>query len=86
MALRVYADVYCCGHFHKKLTSDRAIDVPDVRNNKMVKTIQNFVVTGSALDYEEGYAEQTGLQGRNLGFQTIKLRGTKGNKNINIVT
>lgn len=86
MALRTYADVYCCGHFHKKLTSDRMINFPDVRNNKMIKTVQNFVVTGSALDYDEGYAEQAGLQGRDLGFPIIQLKGVRGNKNVKIIT
>jgi len=85
MAQRTYADVYCCGHFHKKLMSDRVIDFPDVRNNKMVKVRQNFVVTGSALDYDESYGEQQGLQERELGFPVIELAGIKGCKNIRVI-
>lgn len=85
MAQRTYADIYCCGHFHKKLTSDRVIDFPDVRNNKMIKITQNFIVSGSALEYNEGYAEQAGLQERELGFPTILLHGIKGAKKIEVV-
>jgi len=85
MAQRAYADVYCCGHFHKKLVSDRIIDFPDVRNNKVVKVTQNFVVCGSALDYEEGYAEKEGLQARELGFPIIQLHGIKGAKKIEVI-
>lgn len=84
MAQRAYADVYCVGHFHKKLVSDRVIDFPDVRNNKIIKVVQNFVVSGSALDYDKGYAEQAGLQERELGFPTIVLTGIKGNKKVKV--
>jgi hypothetical protein len=85
MALRTFADVYCCGHFHKKLKSDRVINVPDVRNNKIVDVTQQFVVSGSALGYSDGYAEQAGLQARDLGFPIIQLQGIKGNKDAKVI-
>jgi hypothetical protein len=53
---------------------------------KVNKVEQHFVVTGSALDYDDGYAEQAGMQPRLLGFPTITMRGEKGNKQVRVIT
>jgi len=83
MSTRNFADVYLLAHHHKKLKSDRIYSVPDPRNMTIQKIEQHFVVCGSALDYDEGYADMNGLQSRLLGFPEISLRGIK-NKNKHI--
>ena len=82
MANRSLADVYCCGHFHKRATSDRIFDVPDLYNTNIREIEQHFVLTGSALSYEDGYGELKGLQKRRLGFPTIQMVGKPKHKHI----
>lgn len=84
MANKTFADVYCMGHVHKIASSDRIFFVPDTRNMKIVPVKQRFVLTGTALDYDEGYADMADMQARSLGFPTIKLIGEKGNKNVSV--
>lgn len=84
MAERCYADIYLMGHVHKLLKSDKIISFPDVRNMKINKVHQHFITTGSALDYDDGYAEKDGLQPRILGYPIITLSGEKGNKKIGV--
>jgi hypothetical protein len=86
MVQKNVADVYCMGHVHKIGSSDRVVYIPDTRNNKMVRTVQRFVLTGSALDYDEGYADMKDLQERRLGYPTIELRGIKGEKGVEVRT
>lgn len=86
MANKVFADVYCMGHVHKIATSDRVFYAPDTRNNKIIRVKQRFVLTGSAMASDDGYAEMSDLQERDLGFPTIYLRGVKGQKHIEIKT
>jgi hypothetical protein len=77
MSERSYADVYLLAHHHKMLKSDRVYTLPDPRNMTLQKIEQHFVVCGSALDYNEGYADMKGLQSRRLGFPEVHLRGDK---------
>jgi hypothetical protein len=77
MSERNFADVYLLAHHHKQLKSDRIFTVPDPRNMTIQKIEQHFVVCGSALDYDEGYADMKGLQSRKLGFPTIYLHSDK---------
>lgn len=82
MANKIIADVYCIGHFHKILKSDRIMNIPDTRNNVVRKVKQYFVVCGSALDYNEGYAEMKGLKEVCLGYPIIELTGDKHNRKV----
>lgn len=85
MSTRNYADLYLLAHHHKKLKSDRIYTVPDPRNMTIQKIEQHFVVCGSALDYDEGYADMKGLHRRLLGFPEIRLYGNKKkNKHIEV--
>lgn len=84
MAKRSLADINIIGHFHKLLKSDRVIEVPDLRNMKTNKMHMHHVVIGSALEYNDGYADMTGLDERDLGFPTISLRGVKGKKEVKV--
>ncbi|MDD3414847.1 MAG: hypothetical protein PHY47_12705 [Lachnospiraceae bacterium] len=84
MSNRCIADVYLMGHVHKLLKSDRIVNIPDVRNMKVNKIKQYFITTGSALDYDDGYAEMKGLQPRILGYPTVILSGIKGSKEIEV--
>jgi len=84
MADRAHADVYCIGHFHKMLKSDRIYTLPDQRNMTLQRVEQHFVVCGSALDYSDGYAEQAGLMPRRLGFPEITLYGSTKHKHIKV--
>lgn len=77
MASRTYSDVYCMGHVHKKATSDRLFLMPNPRTNVAQFVKQTFVLTGSAVSYEDGYAEMKGLMPRSLGFPTIHLSGRR---------
>jgi hypothetical protein len=47
--------------------------MPDPRHDKIDKVKQVFVVTGSALDYEESYAEMAGMTPSDKGFTKIKF-------------
>jgi len=84
IADRVFADVYVMGHLHKLIKSDRIIFVPDQRNMKVQEVEQHFVVNGSCLAYDDGYAEMQGLTPRKLGFANIRLRGVKKEKEIKV--
>lgn len=77
MSNKAFADLYLLAHHHKLLKSDRIYTLPDPRNMTLQKIEQHFVVCGSALDYDEGYADMKGLHSRRLGFPEIQLRGDK---------
>lgn len=86
MANKMLADVYCMGHVHKVADSDRIIYIPDVRNNKLIRVKQRFVLTGSALGIDNSYPDMKDLQERDVGFPTITLKGAKGAKEVKILT
>lgn len=84
MSHKTFADVYCCGHFHKNITSDRFFTLPDTRNMKLTKVQQHFVCVGSALKADESYADEKDLEERILGFPTIHLFSNTPNKYIEV--
>ena len=61
------------GHVHQRQASSKQIFIPDSRNNKIDLVQQYFVVTGSALTYENSYAEMAGFSPANVGFPKIYL-------------
>lgn len=72
----VVADVYLMGHVHKRAATFDGIYITDQRNGKIIQKKQAFVITGSALGYEESYAEEAGLKPSIKGFPSIYLDGT----------
>jgi predicted phosphodiesterase len=84
MANKMYADIYCCGHVHKLGTSSRTFKIPDTRNNIIRKIKQHFVLTGSCLESDDGYAEMKGLHERILGYPLITLNGNKRARYIKV--
>lgn len=85
MSTKTHADVYCMGHTHKIASSNRIFLYPDTRNNKIRKIKQYFVLTGSALKYDEGYGEMKNLQERPNGFPVIILNGNKHTRSIDVI-
>ena len=71
----VFADVYLMGHVHRRQAHSKMLYVPDPQNKQMRKMKQVFVVTGSALNHEESYAEEKGLPPTETGFPKIYLGG-----------
>lgn len=71
----VFADIYLAGHTHKRQAYTKTIYVPDERNNKLSIKKQVFISTGSALSYENSYAEEKGLAPSEKGFPRIVLNG-----------
>jgi len=69
----ILADVYLMGHVHKRQAHTKTMYVPDVRNKKIDKLEQYFIVTGSSLIYENSYAESAGMTPSQIGFTKIKL-------------
>ena len=81
----VFADVYLMGHVHRRQAHSKMLYVPDPQNKQIRRMKQVFVVTGSALNHEESYAEEKGLPPTETGFPKIYLCGRtvyKGNKRI----
>ena len=81
----VDVDFYTMGHTHKLIHDD--IDItsyPDSRNMKLKTKRYHFINTGSAVGYEDGYAEMKGYKKVMLGYPIIKLSGRKGNQKIEI--
>lgn len=76
------ADIYATGHVHKLAYTSRIMNYVDSRNAKIVQNKQYFVLTGSSLNYEEGYAEQMNLEVASTGFPTILLYGCTNEKQI----
>jgi len=86
MANKKFADIYCMGHYHRIATSDKIFKLPDVRNMVVTDMHQHFVLTGSALDYDEGYAEMKDLEGKILGYPTIALSNKhRSKKEIQVI-
>ena len=69
----IFADLYLMGHVHKRQVHTKNFFMPDPRHDKIDKVKQFFVVTGSALDYEDSYAEMAGMTPSDKGFTKIKF-------------
>lgn len=81
----VEADIYSMGHTHRLITSDESIrKYPDSRNMKINTKRYYYINTGSALDWDEGYAEMKGYPPVLLGFPIARLTGKKGNQKVDI--
>lgn len=83
MANKVNADIYLMGHCHHKAYTTRCFKQIDSRNEKIVDTVQYFVLTGHALDYDESYADQANLEISEKGFPIITL-SNNGKKQVKI--
>jgi len=75
MARTVETDIYAMGHVHKLGHFSRIIKHVDTRNGKLLNKPQLFVLTGSALRYDESYADMKNLVPPKLGFPILKLDG-----------
>lgn len=77
----IFADVYLMGHFHRldADVSEMRMPNPSTKTIRIVK--QYYVLTGSALKWEESYAEQAGLPPSPCGFPIIKLFGGRKQEN-----
>ena len=75
MANKVECDIYAMGHVHKLGHHSKVVKHVDTRNNKLVDRHQMFVLTGSALDYDESYPDMKNLDPSRLGFPILKLSG-----------
>jgi len=75
MAIKVETDIYAMGHVHKLAYHSRILKHVDTRNNKLINRQQMFVLTGSALDYDENYPDMKNLDLSQLGFPILKLSG-----------
>lgn len=85
LSYKTFAHVYCIGHFHKLGTSDKVYNQPSPRTKTILKIPQHFVLCGSALAMDEGYADMKALDERQLGFPIIQLNGEKKNKNVAVI-
>lgn len=83
MANKVNADIYLMGHCHHKAYTTRCFKQIDSRNSAIVDTVQYFVLTGHALNYDDSYADQANLEISNKGFPIITL-SNNGKKLITV--
>lgn len=86
MSNKVFADIYLMGHCHNSAYTKREYVTIDSRNEKLVKLIQYFVLTGACLNYEESYADKMNLEISAKGFPVIKLHGNTPLKRIQVMT
>src|SRR5690606_1415748 len=71
----VFADVFRMGQVHKRADTMRVSYVPDTQQGGINRITQHFVITGSALDHADSYAEEMGLPPSTKGFPRIRLGG-----------
>lgn len=85
MSNKIHADVYLMGHCHKLANTSRQYRYIDTRNSKIVTTKQYFVLTGSALNYDDNYPDMQNLEIADLGFKKILLGGEVKKKEIKVL-
>ena len=83
MANKVNSDIYLMGHCHHKAYTTRCFKQIDSRNGKIVDTLQYFILTGHALNYDDSYADQANLEISHKDFPIIKL-SNNGRKSITV--
>lgn len=83
MANKVNSDIYLMGHCHHKAYTTRCFKQIDSRNGKIVDTVQYFILTGHALNYDDSYADQANLEISNKGFPIIEFSNS-GKKRITV--
>ena len=85
MGNNVDVDINCMGHTHRLITDD--IDItkyPDARNMNLHTKRKDYINTGSALGWDDGYAEMKDMDEVLLGFPIIKMWGEKGKQRVQI--
>jgi len=78
----VLSDIYVVSHTHQKITFNKNIFVPDLRNNNIIEKNQTFVNTGAYLNYG-GYGETKNYTPNDKGSPTIKLYA--GEKKVEVI-
>lgn len=68
----VVTDIYITSHTHQKITFNKSIHYPDLRNNKITEKKQTFINTGSYLKYG-GYGQQKAYDPTDLGTVILRL-------------
>lgn len=74
------ADIFAMGHAHKCVNGYYIRE--RVVGNRVVQQKEFIVVTGSYLEYHDGYYEKTGGQISKIGSPKVKLSSTKHDVNI----
>lgn len=77
----ITADCYLMGHVHRLGSMKADHYLPDPQHMRMKRITQTTIITGSALDYENSYAEEAGLPPTTKGFPVIRLDGRSVKKN-----
>lgn len=75
MAAKTVSDIYAMGHTHKLGTCSRQFTIP--RTVRVEEITQHFILTGSALDYDETYPDGMNLERVTPGFPVATLSGHK---------
>ena len=81
----VEADIFAMGHTHRLIDNDDSIRrFPDPRNMKVNSKRYYYINTGSALGWDEGYAEMKGYPPVLLGYPILKLSGNRSQQTVEI--
>ena len=84
MAKMVQASVHAMGHYHRRIALPKEIYIPDPRNRKMMHREEWYIVNGSALRWENTYAEHTGLSPCAVGMVRVRFRFDRLNRQIEV--
>jgi len=75
MAEKTVSDVYAMGHTHKLGCTSRQFTIP--KTVQVEEITQHFILTGSALDYDETYPDGMNLQRVSPGFPVATFKGSR---------
>jgi hypothetical protein len=75
MASKVAADIYAMGHCHQLATASRQFTIPKTTN--VEEFTQHFILTGSALNYDDSYPDAMNLVRATTGFPVATLSANK---------
>jgi|LGOV01.1.fsa_nt_gb predicted phosphodiesterase len=84
MAKKTLSDIYAMGHTHKLGVTSRQFTVP--RTVQVEEITQHFILTGSALDYDESYPDGMGLERVTPGFPIATMSGKKRHIDVALKT
>lgn len=73
----VVADIYLMSHVHEPINTKGVIFTPDYQHRSIVKRELYYCVSNAYLEFEDSYAEKTGLIPTNTGINEINLNGRK---------
>lgn len=79
----VVADCYLMSHVHEPINTKGVIFTPDYQHRSIVKREMYYCISNAFLEYEDSYAEKTGMIPSNTGINEIRLNGRK--KEIKLV-